>query len=853
MMSIIAGGVLLNAPLAYADEAEAEAEEYALNDYYFDSSLLRGNRFNIGQISQFNVEDVQPGKYDVDIYLNNVFFEKTSIDFIQSKNNKITPCFSYSFLSKLGIKSEALADAENSGNLLPDDQCIILDEVIKGAQSKFMFSSLKLDLSIPQALLNKLPSGYIDPNNLDSGESMIFVNYMANQYHVEYKNSAIKNQNSTYLNLNGGLNFGLWRYRQQSYFNKQSNGESHFSTSNRYIQRAILPLNGELTIGESYTSGEYFSGLGFKGVSIKSDERMLPDSQRGYAPVINGIARTNAKVVVKQGGSIIYETTVPPGPFIIDDLYSTNYAGDLYVTVQEADGSTNTFVVPFSSVPGSLRMGSYRYSFTMGRSRFVGDSDPFAELLIRKGISNSITLNAGMRTAKDYNAGLVGGVYSSFLGAVGIDLTLSSASLPSGSESGWKSRISYSKSFEPTKTSVSASVNYYSRSGYRDLNDVLGVRQSYKHNTKWSSSSYNQRSRIDLSVNQNLGDLGSFYLSGSISDYYGNHNNDTQLQLGYGKTFSNGASLNISINRSNYGASNYNNYLEEGSVTKVSGRAETTALVSVSFPFGRYMNAPMFASSINHNKSAGTSYLTSLSGLVGDSGKMNYSLNYSADTQQHINTINGSLQSRLWLGTVGISAANSKNYWQGSASMQGALVFHRGGVTAGPYLGDTFALIQADGAQGAKVVGGQGATIDRFGYALIPSLSPYRYNKILLDPEGMSANVELQDGQYQFAPYAGANVKVDFKTIRGYPVLISALRADTSVDVIPMGADVIDSDNKFIGMVGQGNQFYIRAEKMSGKLIVKWGSSVNEKCELSYDLNGLDLDQPLILFKALCH
>lgn len=843
----------MNIPFVYADSVEQN--DFASDDYYFDSLLLRGDRFNIGEISQYNTQEIKPGVYDIDIYVNNKFLEKSAVEFIQEKNNKIEPCFPSSFLSKLGLKENILSDIVHSKeDLIPDQQCIILGDVINGATSKLIFSSLKLDLTIPQALLKNLPAGYVAPENLNSGETMLFVNYMANQYHVDYKHNSVKNMDSTYINLNGGFNFGLWRYRQQSFFSKQNNSQGHFNTSNRYVQRAILPLKGELTVGETYTTGNYFSGLGFKGITLKSDDRMLPDSQQGYAPVINGIAKTNAKVIVSQGGSIIYETTVPPGPFTIDDLYSTNYAGDLSVNIQEADGSSNTFIVPFSSVPGSLRSGSSRYNFTIGKTRFIGNNDPFAEAIYRYGINNSITLNTGIRTAKNYNAGLIGGAYSSKLGAIGIDITLSNASLPNGSETGWKSHISYSKSFEPTKTTLSSSINYYSKSGYRDLNDVLGVRESFKHNNTWSSSTYNQKSRFDLSVNQNLGQFGNIYLSGSIQNYYGNNNTDNQFQLGYGKVFSNGVALNLAINRSRFNSISYDNHdlTMSNSTRKVSGKNETTALFSLSFPLGRSMNAPILTNSANYSDSSGTSYLSSLSGLMGESSKVNYSLNYSTDSKQHSNTLNGSLQSRLSIGTMGISAATSRDYWQGSASMQGALVFHQGGITAGPYLGDTFALLYADGGQGATVIGGQGATIDRFGYALIPSLSPYRYNKIILNPVGMSQNVELKDGQYQFAPYAGANIKVNFKTVKGYPILITAKRSHTSSDIIPMGADIMNDDNQNVGMVGQGNQFYIRSDKMSDKLKVKWGNLTNEQCELNYNLDGLDLEQPLIMLNAPC-
>ena len=42
---------------------------------------------------------------------------------------------------------------------------------------------------------------------------------------------------------------------------------------------------------------------------------MFPDGMRSYAPEIRGVAQSNALVTVRQGSNIIYQTTVPPGPF----------------------------------------------------------------------------------------------------------------------------------------------------------------------------------------------------------------------------------------------------------------------------------------------------------------------------------------------------------------------------------------------------------------------------------------------------------------------------------------------------------------------------------------------------------
>ncbi|ESS57948.1 outer membrane usher family protein [Enterobacter cloacae S611] len=88
----------------------------------------------------------------------------------------------------------------------------------------------------------------------------------------------------------------------------------------RYLQRNIKALKGQLTLGDSYTSSEIFDSVQFRGAQLASDDNMLPDSLRGFAPVIRGIARSSAQVTIKQNDYIIYQSYVAPGAFVIRDL-----------------------------------------------------------------------------------------------------------------------------------------------------------------------------------------------------------------------------------------------------------------------------------------------------------------------------------------------------------------------------------------------------------------------------------------------------------------------------------------------------------------------------------------------------
>lgn len=844
--------------LLFVNEAWAlPTEAVALSDdYQFDDNLMFGS----GSLSRFNrTNAIDPGQYKVDLFINNRFVERVDIRFVKQANGDVQPCTPGKLLESAGILQSAIEAPTGT-------QCLILTDAVKGASSAFDFAQLRLDLSVPQSFMSRVPRGYVAPENLDGGETIGFVNYSANQYHVSRTGAYSNNTDSSYVALNSGLNMGLWRIRQQASMRYDSKNGSDWNNTRTYMQRALPSLRSELTVGEGYTSGRFFSGLGYRGLEIVSDDRMLPESVRGYAPTVRGVAKTNALVTVRQNSHDIYQSTVAPGPFEISDLYATNYNGDLEVSVQEADGSVSHFTVPFSAVPESLRPGNSRYSYALGSTRDVGNKDVFSEVTYQRGLTNSITANSGLRIADGYQALVLGGVYSSWIGAFGLDTTYSRADMPQeGKLDGWMARLSYSRTFTPTNTTLSIAGYRYSTEGYRDLGDVLGVRESLRNGERWESTSYMQRSRFEVSVNQSLQQFGSIYVSGSTQDYRNDRERDTQLQIGYANTLKNSVSLNLSVARQTTGSSQQNgqgvyNGTQSGNniennywvSSRTPGNTETVTLLSISFPLGSTSKAttPTLSSSISHSATYGDMYQTSLSGNAGANQDLSYGIDVSRDAEQKQNTWSGNLQKRLPKASVGLGASKGEDYWQASGSARGALAVHGGGITFGPYLGDTFALVEAKGASGARVMNGQGAEIDSSGFALVPSLTPYRYNTVAINPEGMNEKTELDDGQRRIAPYAGAAVKVNFKTRNGNALLIKAHLANGKS--IPMGADVIDESGSIVGMVGQGGQAYVRSDQSVGTMILRWGERTEEQCVIAYDLKDLDIEQPLIRINSEC-
>ncbi|VFT17995.1 usher [Pseudomonas aeruginosa] len=472
--ALMAGGMAL----------AASAFGHAQPGYEFDDRLLLGSSLGGGDLSRFNQDGrIDPGRYHVDVYLNERFASRSEVSFLANPaSGAVEPCLEEDFLrQRLGAKPGD--DPRKSGD---GRHCAFLGARLPGSRFSLDVARLRLDLSVPQALLDLKPRGYVSPEEWDAGDSMGFVNYDTNLYRSDYRGGESGRSDYAYVGLNSGINLGLWRLRHQSnYTYSRYNGQARrkWNSIRTYAQRALPAWRSELTAGESYTAGNLLGSIGYRGLSLATDDRMLPESLRRYAPQVRGTAATAARVVISQNGRKIREVNVAPGPFVIDDLYDSAYAGDLDVQVFEADGSVSSFSVPFASVPESMRPGLSRYSFTLGQARQYGDGDDlFADFTYQRGMSNALTANLGLRVADDYLAMLGGGVLATRFGAFGLNSTYSSARVEDGArKQGWRIGLDYSRTFQPTGTTLTLAGYRYSTEGYRELGDVLGSRDALRH------------------------------------------------------------------------------------------------------------------------------------------------------------------------------------------------------------------------------------------------------------------------------------------------------------------------------------------------------------------------------------
>lgn len=854
-------------------------------DASFDRNLLSGAGQNTSDLSRFERGNVlMPGIYRTDIFLNNAWVGRNDVRFAApTPDGAAIPCVDKALFLQLGLPLQKLSEQQQA-SLEGPDACVAIGDLIPAATIAFDQPNLRLDVSVPQAWLGGRARGYVSPENWDQGVPAALLNYNVNSYRSR---SGGISQTSTFAGLNAGFNVGAWHVRHDSTFIAQSGSAGnasrhHWQSIDTYVRRDLPSLRAQLTLGDSYTGSDLFDSVSVRGAQLATDDRMLPDSMRGYAPTVRGVAETNAKVTIRQNGIVLYETTVAPGPFVISDLYPTGYGGDLAVSVTEANGRVRTFNVPYASVPQLLRPGLTRFALVAGElhDRSIHAHPGLVQGTLQHGFTNVLTGYGGLVALNGYGAVQVGSALNTRFGALAADLTSARTQIPGqSSQTGQSLRLSYSKILPDTDTSLTVATYRYSTSGYLGLRDALTLRdiaRGYQYvdpttlatvngvstsnlltpeqlaalqglNPKgfaiYTSQLDRQRSRFDITLNQRLGERGgSFYLTGSAIDYWNRAGTDVQFQAGYNNRF-HALSYSISASRTRNAFSGASNQV----------------FLSFTLPLGSSAHAPTFGGNITHDSDGHMLDQLTMNGTLGQDNQFSYGATASHDNGEgpgssggNAGTIFGGYRSPY--AQLDGSVGSGNGYSQASLGIAGSVVAYRGGVVFGQPSGDTVAIVEAPKAAGARVLNAAGVHVDRFGHALVPYMTPYNLNTVELDPKGLPLSVQLEATSAQVAPHAGSVVVVKFKTESGRAVIVRVRRTDGRP--MPFGAEVFDGANRSAGLVGQAGRALLRGLNDSGELSVRWNANDGTpmQCAFPYQLpaQGKHPAQRYETIEAIC-
>ncbi|EDT5236787.1 fimbrial outer membrane usher protein [Salmonella enterica subsp. enterica serovar Gaminara] len=600
---------------------------------YFNPAFIehhgQANRTSVDLSTFDNDKSQLPGTYYVTIIINKTEIGARNVDFqlttLSDGQQALQGCLRLQELKDNGVKTDLFPTLES------EKSCVDLS-AIPGASQQFDFQQQALSISIPQLYIANNARGYVPPEKWQEGITALMLNYSFSGYKEYGSSEDSDDAESKYLALQPGFNLGPWRFRNYSNWSANNGESGSWNSVYNYLQRDIIALKSQFTAGDSNTPSDVFDSVPFRGLQLTSDDQMQPNSQRGYAPTIRGIARSNAQVIVRQNGYIAYQTAVSPGEFEINDMFPTGSNGDYDVTVKEADGSEQHFIVPYSSLPILQRTGRAKYSVTVGKYRDYDNHtlDDFGQATLLYGLPWGITLYGGSQIAGDKYQSVAFGVGQNMqmLGAISLDGIWSHAKFDDGrKEAGQSWRVRYSKGVVSTGTTFSLAGYRYASENYNSLSEVINPDDDFYDN-------YGKRhNRFEASVNQQISDtLGSLTLSWVKEDYWHSAQQMESLSANYNNSWGPVSyTLSYSYNKNTYQYRSDND--DDDNDDDRYNQNDRLFTLSLHVPFTVFDSRLYASYMLNTRKHDATVNSTPLSGTALRDRNLNWSLQQSHSTQ----------------------------------------------------------------------------------------------------------------------------------------------------------------------------------------------------------------------------
>lgn len=763
----------------------------------------------------------EPGQYRVDVLVNGQYVETQKLDFQSRKDRpgQLRACVSPDVYRAWGITLPKGTPAETA------QSCGGIDSLLPQARERLDLNRRELLLTVPQRFLT--PSGWLNtpPSQWNDGVPAAMLNYA---FSGSQQSSSGQNYNSSFLSLNSAVNLGGWRFRNDSTWISGTDTTARWQSLNTWLQHDYAwGQGGQFTVGQTSTDGTIIDSFPFEGIQLASDDGMLQALLTSYAPVIRGVASSQAQVTIRQNGSVIYQKNVPPGPFAFRDVPQL-YSGDVTVEVREADGTVHRTVQAAASVPVLQREHRLRYNLAAGRYRqgdgTDGEEPVFIQGTAAWGLPYEVTLYGGTTQARNYQSAILGtGKYFESLGALSFDITYAKSRFSSrysdlDTQEGQSYRFQYARSFNTTNTTFNLTGYRYATKGFYSFNELQQLQSS---DNEGDGSDYHQRSRLMTSLSQDLGDFGQLSLSGSSDSYWNYDERGYNWTATYNQSFSVvSASLSLGYSR-----------------TPQYDQADKTVFLNLSVPLSHWTDRGN--ASLNSSTSISNNQVQQQAGVSGslDAGQLTYGVMQGWQNQGQGANGNLSLAYQGGYGLLNGGYSYQQNSRQWLYGGSGGVTLHPHGVTFSQpvSLNGGNALIEAPGAGGIPVPSGTGIATDWRGYTIVPSLTPYQRNSIGLDVSRLPENVDVQATDRTVIPTRGALVSAPFNVSTGGRALVTLTFHGTAV---PFGSTVtLQSDSRTVtGIAADEGQVYLRGLPEQGRLQVRWGTGAESQCTAEYRL-----------------
>lgn len=760
----------------------------------FDIKTLEGLGYSADLAEFFSKQDkFLPGQHDVTLIINANKTYRTEASF----NSEGQLCADRKLLMTLKLHHK------DSG-----DSCENIETLWPGVAVKLFPGQFRIEMTLPQEAFDP----ELESSDYQRGGYAVLLNYNLFGQRIESNNDDL---NLFQGQFEPGINFNNWVLRNRGSYT-YNQGIGHYDNQETYALRAVESLKSVVQLGEFGLVGNTYSGLPVVGAQLYSDNAQLNNTQ--LTVPIEGIANTNATIEIRQRGRVIYRTVVAPGPFSLSNISNFSSGVPTDVNVIEEDGTQQNFTVSNALDP-NFEQQATTYQLAIGRYRDNLDNGESDSPLLASGEWSFSPINS-LRTT---SAGLLSADYQN----------ISMQNLYSGLENAWFSGVA-----------------------------------SYS-NTKSAGQGYQLSVQNQVAINGNL--------SASLSTVYDSVNywspdnalsNGNNLETLTNGKLKNATSAALTWAHPRWGAFSYvlsNNmyYQAENSVSHT---------VSVSEQFGR-VTTTLSIQSTSQGQNAAYFGLSmplgkgSLSGrMQRNNGNMTLGSTYQGtwdDNKGYSVGITGSDNQRRVNGAMNIKTAYSQlsggvsqatnNSRSAYLSSSGSMAYANNTfATSASAIGDTFAVVNVPSQSNLRVSSPSSgmAITDYAGTALLPSVIPYTASKAQISTKTLPLNIRLNSTSADLMMTRGTVATRDFEATETRQLLLTIL--DSNGEPMPVGANVLDTQGKFLGtIIGDGN-FMLENKTIGAMLRVK--ATNQGECVVSYvEPEKFDPDTLYEVVDAVCH
>lgn len=620
-------------------------------------------------------------------------------------------------------------------------------------------------------------------------------------YDVQGLYNQFGDQRSRFLSANTetGVNAGDWVLRSRQ-FHSSVQGKGTFQHREAYAQRTFSSQQAMLQLGQINLSNPVLSGARVTGAQWMSEPALRTG---GNGARVQGIAATQARVDIRQGGVPLYSTVVPAGPFELNDVPQLDRRRDLEVTVTEAYGERRVFTVLAATL--GLDLPSRGFALGIGQLR---DAD-------RKGYQPWV-MSAGSSYPLAPGASLSGGA----LIAQGYHAAGAGLSLEPWSGSRAQGLIQAAHASEPATYGLQGSIT---------LNQQLGARWSALFSAGRQSLGY--RDLIDGAWSQ---------------DPARNSRQRDQYAVGLGWTHPWTGSLSSTWStatafdgrRSSRAQINWGRRLGPVALT-ASGQWQAAGRKGLGNAFHVSTSLPLSAgftlrSTVRHD----TTGVRLGSGVQGRwDERTQYRVAVERAGREGTVSYNGGVSRLTQASQLDLGYAHHGPGRQGySAAARGAVVLHEDGFTLSPYpLQDTFGLLTLENIAGVRIdTPGGSVWTDRQGRAVLPQLAPFGRSDVQVATASLPRNVDIQQGAAKIQAARGAVPRVKFPVSVTRRLLLQVL--DDNGRRLERGANVSDEHGRLVTLVQENGVIFVPDFHASPEL---WSRTLDDQpCRLHVELSS---------------